>query len=66
MQNCDGLLKGKLASKAQIATATELYVELLGFDIVEIILSHDLYSINEKCIGDAQTLLKRATKKKLA
>ncbi len=31
VQNCDGLLKRKISFKAQIATATELYVELLGF-----------------------------------
>ncbi|OFP09680.1 hypothetical protein HMPREF3002_00050 [Streptococcus sp. HMSC065E03] len=55
--------KTKLASKAQIATATELYVELLGFGYSrDNSLLKDLYSINEKNIGDAINIIKRATK----
>lgn len=55
--------KKKLASKAQIATATELYVELLGFGYSrDNSLLKDLYSINEKSIGDAINVIKRATK----
>ena len=55
--------KTKLASKAQIATATELYVELLGFGYSQDdILLKDLYNINEKTIGDAINIIKRATK----
>ena len=55
--------KTKLASKAQIATATELYVELLGFGYSQDnSLLKELYNINEKTIGDAIKIIKRATK----
>ncbi|MCG4878186.1 hypothetical protein L0N00_17295, partial [Eggerthella lenta] len=55
--------KTKLASKAQIATATELYVELLGFGYAQDnSLLKELYNINEKTIGDAINIIKRATK----